>query len=382
MNDNNKTEQKKDKNANEKVLSGEAWNEFCDGLKAAGQIVIDNSAEDELERAEGLRYLARIASNTMGSIDPAPLQPPVVRYGNTRTGADNPDFKYGSVRVTGRAEYRIRGQVHDAFSFNIGAFHGRFGAPTGLQCSGFLSLSDLLLDSDGGFTIIASKEKPASDSVNWLEFCGATNSLTIRQTILNPGIDKPAEFDIKITGGNIDGQPKALTAEKIESSLVRSALMLHGIVRQFLGWTNDFKQRLNKISEIKDDLLGVAKGDPNSQYNYAYFDLAEGKALLVHLRPPECEYWNIQLANHWMESFDQSSTVASINNTSAVLGQHGEVNVIISEQDPGQENWLATQFHRRGTLALRWVGAKEKQPDPETVVCKVSDIAAVINQRV
>lgn len=364
----------------QKVLSGETWNEFCDGLKAAGQIVIDNSADDELERAEGLRYLARIASNTMGSIDPAPLQHPLVHYGNTRIGADNPDFKYGSVRVTGQAEYRIHGRANDAFNFNIGAFHGQLGTAEGLQCSGFLSQSDLALDSDGGFTIVASKDRPQARGVNWLELCDATNSFTIRQTILDPGVDKPADFSIEITSGNIDARPKALSAQKIETGLIRSTLMLHGIVRQFVGWTNDFKERPNKISEIKPELLGVAKGDPNCQYNYAYFDLAEDEALVVRLRPPKCDYWNIQLANHWMESFDSSNAVASINNASAILGQQGEVDVIISERDPGQKNWLATQFHRRGTLALRWVGATQKQADPETLVCKVCDIAAVISQ--
>ena len=80
--------------------------------------------------------------------------------------------------------------------------------------------------------------------------------------------------------------------------------MVHGISQQFLGWTRDFKQRPNTISEIKPELLGMAKGDPNCQYNYGYFDLLPTQALRICLTPPQCEYWNIQLANHWLESLD------------------------------------------------------------------------------
>ncbi len=363
-------------NSREKVISGEVWSEFCDLLKSAGQQIIDNSANDELERAEGFRYLARLTRNGLASLDSAPLSPVIIDYSGAKIGADNPDFMYGKCRIIGSASYRISGCANEAFTFNIGAFHGQLGTPQGLQSSGFLCKSDLYLDADGRFEIIASKDEPLENNarVDWLPLCEDSNSFLIRQTILRPGMDVPADFEIHIIEGDVGTSPKPLTAKKIENSLGRSALMLHGIVQQFLGWTNDFKKRPNQISEIKPELLRVAKGDPKCQYNYGYFDIADDEALVIKLIPPECEYWNIQLANHWMESFDTSDTVSSINNASAIKRDDGSVYIVIAASAPGLVNYLDTQSHQRGTIALRWVGADSHQADPLMKLFKLVEL--------
>ena len=48
--------------AEERVLSGRAWDEFCDTLKAAGaSVVAPGAPRDAFTQAEGYRYLARLA---------------------------------------------------------------------------------------------------------------------------------------------------------------------------------------------------------------------------------------------------------------------------------------------------------------------------------
>ena len=50
--------------AEERVLNGTSWDEFCDALKAAGATVVAPGApRDVLTQAEGYRYLARHHSN-------------------------------------------------------------------------------------------------------------------------------------------------------------------------------------------------------------------------------------------------------------------------------------------------------------------------------
>jgi len=50
---------KQDSNA--RVLSGEAWADFCDSLKDAGELVNAQLAPDDaFNRAEGYRYLTRM----------------------------------------------------------------------------------------------------------------------------------------------------------------------------------------------------------------------------------------------------------------------------------------------------------------------------------
>ena len=49
------------KTARRRIATGEAWDQFCDRLKEAGQIILwPETPVDELHRAEGWRYLSRL----------------------------------------------------------------------------------------------------------------------------------------------------------------------------------------------------------------------------------------------------------------------------------------------------------------------------------
>lgn len=354
---------------NEKLMTGEVWNEFCDSLKAAGQDVIEHSARDELERAEGFRYLTRLLHYGLKrSLERPALDPPSVQYDVVRLGANNPDFLYGSCRVRGTASYRITGNKHDAYTFSIGAFHGALGSAQGLQSAGYLALSDMHIEPDGHFEIIASREPVEG---NWLQLVDETNQLQIRQTVLNPSTSRAAEFFPEVISGDLSETRSSLSADELENMLGMTALTVHGMLKQFIAWTEDFKQRPNEIHPIKPELLGFAKGDPNTQYNYCYFDVADEEALVIQLLPPACDYWNIQLSNHWMESFDSAQTPLSLNMSNTVTDEDGYVRVVVSKTNPGCVNWLDSQGHNRGVLALRWVNA-EPQPLTPTKLFKLS----------
>ncbi|MDE0274161.1 MAG: hypothetical protein OXP11_23465, partial [Gammaproteobacteria bacterium] len=48
--------------AAERVVSGRAWEEFCDTLKAAGaSLSFPGTPQDAFNQAEGYRYLSRLA---------------------------------------------------------------------------------------------------------------------------------------------------------------------------------------------------------------------------------------------------------------------------------------------------------------------------------
>ena len=44
----------------DRLASGAAWDDFCDRLKEAGQTIRDKSPDDDFDRAEGYRHLARL----------------------------------------------------------------------------------------------------------------------------------------------------------------------------------------------------------------------------------------------------------------------------------------------------------------------------------
>ena len=123
-------------------------------------------------------------------------------------------------------------------------------------------------------------------------------------------------------------------------------------------------------------LLAVAQGDPNTSYNYSYWEIAEDEAFVVDLVPPaECSYWNLQIGNHWLESLDFMHRDTHVNQETAIPEADGSVRVVIAARDPGVPNWLDTAGHRRGGLALRWVGTAVEPPLPN---CQVLPLAELV----
>ncbi|MFP6639025.1 MAG: hypothetical protein VCC04_02180, partial [Myxococcota bacterium] len=84
----------------EQVQNAEAWIEFCDLLKKAGEVVLREDLDTSpFDRGEGLRYLGRLLRAGLFSFmeNPGP-EYPVFRPmpDGVRMGLDNPDNYYVS----------------------------------------------------------------------------------------------------------------------------------------------------------------------------------------------------------------------------------------------------------------------------------------------
>ena len=351
-------------------MNGLVWDEFCEHLKRAGRLVIEAAPEDAFDRAEGLRYVGRIARYGLDSFiersDPAS---PVVTNGLPKLGGDNPDYLYASAPLSGDHEYVLRGNLGDARYVGIGSYTGDVGTAEGLKLSGYVASPDFEADADGNFEIaISCTERPG----NWLPMAPDTSQLMTRQTLLDRVRQRPATFEIERSDGR-DGI-SALDPERFERQLDRAGAYVEGAIPQLLRWTQNFASTPNEIRELDPELASGAQGDPSTHYYGGYYELAEGEALVVHLEPPACEYWNLQLCNHWLESLDYEHHCIHVNDHSAVASEDGSVRVVVSRRDPGVPNWLDTAGHARGALALRWVGAKHI-PVPRTQVVPISSLA-------
>jgi hypothetical protein len=92
--------------------------------------------------------------------------------------------------------------------------------------------------------------------------------------------------------------------------------------------------------------------------------------------PPECDYWNFQLNNYWMESLDYRYHRIAVNHHAARLQPDGSLRITVAHEDPGPVagNWIDTAGHERGTMCLRWIRAR-CHPEPCTRVVKWSELA-------
>lgn len=356
-----------------RVISGQAWDDFCDTLKAAGSVVLDeNSPGDLLTRAEGWRYLTRLLRAGLETfVEAADPQAPFVRrtaHETIKMGMDNPDNLYGSAPIDGNCTYRITGSRGSVHYLGFGTQAGNYGATGTLETTGYLEAKDMEIDADGRFEIIMGAEETPG---NWLRTEPRSRTLIVRQTRLDHENEIPAEITIE----RIDGpsSPRHLDPARMDRALATAGQFVIGCSRIFASWASGFESHVNELPRFDPETARIAGGDPNIAYYHSYWRLGPNEALVIEATPPECDYWNFQLANHWLESLDYRYFPVHINNHTAVSRDDGSVRVVVAHQNPGVENWLDTCGHGFGTMCWRWIRASE-HPQPRTRVVDLKEL--------
>jgi hypothetical protein len=126
----------------------------------------------------------------------------------------------------------------------------------------------------------------------------------------------------------------------------------------------------------------VMGGDPNVRMWLGRWKLATDEVLVIDATPPECHYWNFQLANIWAESLDFENRNVHINSGQALYREDGSFRLIVSHEEAGKDpagaNWIDTAGHEHGVMALRWVRT-DAHPRPEVRLMKIADVRAGLN---
>jgi hypothetical protein len=358
----------------EKVQSGAAWAEFCDRLRAAGNpMFAANMPDNAFDRAEGTRYLTRLVRCALETFvefaDPAR---PVLRrtvHESVKMGADNPDNWYENAPVHGDYVYRLRGTRGTVPYLSFGTQVGHYGQGRGMPPAGFLEAKDLELGPDGEIDIVLSKSDPGAR--NWLKLADGFGTLVIRQTFLDKQRERRAELTLTRESG--PAKPPPLSAEAMAQGLNSAASLVTACAMIFPNWAKGFEKHANQLPEFDAKISLMFGGDPNIVYYHSYFRLAPDEALVIEVTPPDCEYWNFQLNNYWMESLDYVHHEVCINKASARLRADGSLRVVVAHEDPGVDNWLDTAGHAHGTMCWRWLRAKHN-PEPQTKVVKLKEL--------
>ena len=359
-----------------RVVSGEAWNEFCDTLKAAGAALhFPGAPQDPFNQAEGYRYLSRIArAGLMAFVEHADARAPVLhRVVNevTKLGADNPDNFYQTAALDGRYEYRMTGQRNTVAYLSFGTQSGNFGQGGGLPPTGYIESDQIEMAADGTFELVLSS---SPQSGNWLPMTAETGTLVVRQTFLDRERENPADLRIeRISCPEHERRPAPLTPRQLDEGLTKVGALVAGAPLLFAKWARDFQKHSNALPLFDPEVSLAAGGDPNITYYHSHWAIAEGEALLIEVMPPECEYWNFQLNNYWMESLDYRHYRIHTNKHLARYEEDNSIRLIVAHEDPGRPNWMETAGHNSGTMCFRWVRASER-PQPRTRLVTLSSL--------
>lgn len=365
-----------DRRAVERVMSGQVWTDYCRMLEMAGQVILrEGSPDDPFDRAEGFRYLSRLARAGLEAfLEHADPQAPELRrmvHETVKMGSDNPDNLYFNASVSGAHRYRLSGTRGSVNYLAFGTQRGGLGEGAGLPPTGFLEAADLVLDDDGRFEIVVSCDRAGH---NWLPMEPETGMLIVRQTFMDRENEEPATLHLE----RIDGphQARPLTPAALDAGLARAGRLVGGAAAMFANWAEGFAEHTNQLPRFDQELSNASGGDPQIAYYHGYWRLADDEALVIEATPPACRHWNFQLNNHWMESLDYRYHPVTVNKASAQYEPDGSVRVIVAHRDPGVANWITTAGHRRGTMCWRWIAADE-HPSPRARVVPWSSLSRV-----
>ncbi|MCG8668400.1 MAG: DUF1214 domain-containing protein [Pseudomonadales bacterium] len=366
--------------AEQRLVSGQSWEEFCDTLKAAGaSLTFPGAPTDPFNQAEGYRYLTRLARAGLEAfVEHADPKAPVLHrvvHETVKMGADNPDNFYQTACISGQYEYVIRGKRNTIKYLSFGTQIGHYGQGGGMPPSGYIESSELDLNEDDTFEIVLSCEKKGK---NWLPMVPESGNLVVRQTFLDRDNEVPADLVIERLGS--DNEPSVVTPKMIDDGLKSASTLVAGASILFAKWARDFQQHSNQLPQFDPEVSNNAGGDPNIIYYHSHWALGSDEALVIEAMPPECEHWNFQLNNYWMESLDYRHFQIHTNKHLATYEEDGSVRIIVAHQDPGLPNWINTTGHESGTMCFRWIIAKT-HPQPTTRVVKLSELKELARQR-
>ena len=355
-----------------RVVSGESWNDFCDSLKAAGAALsFPGAPRDPFSQAEGYRYLSRLArAGLMAFVEHADAGAPVLHRvvdETTKLGADNPDNFYLTAALDGSYDYRITGRRNTIAYLSFGTQSGNYAEGGGLPPTGHIESDQIDMDTDGCFELVLSCEPQGG---NWLPMKPETGTLVVRQTFGDRHAESPAELTIERINCSTEGRRAShLTARALDEGLRKAGALVAGAPLLFAKWARDFKKHSNELPLFDPQVSLAAGGDPNIAYYHSHWSIARDEALLIEVTPPECEHWNFQLNNYWMESLDYRHFRIHTNKHLAHYEADGSVRLIVAHEDPGHPNWIETAGHTSGTMCFRWVRATE-HPQPRTRLVK------------
>ncbi|MEL0152621.1 MAG: DUF1214 domain-containing protein, partial [Halieaceae bacterium] len=221
------------------------------------------------------------------------------------------------------------------------------------------------------FEIILSARE---QSGNWLRMDRESESLLIRQTFLDRALETPAE--VQIHRVDRSATPDPLSAEKITADFDKAMAFYRNTIGLFSQWSKEIRENPNSLPLWDQAFCQAVGGDPNIIYYHGHFRLASDEVMVVTLPSvPDCQTWNLQVDNYWMESLDYRYHKISINRHTASVNADGSVDIHIAVKDTGHANWLSTGGHVEGTLCFRWVGCKDPV-NPTTRIMGSSDVSA------
>ena len=367
--------------AEQRILDGTVWRDFCRTLEKAGDTILRESAPaDPFNRAEGFRYLTRMLRAGLESqIESSdPCYPRFYQLSNEtiKIGNDNPDNIYHNCNISGRYDYCISGNLGTVPYLSFGTKAGSYEREGEMRPTGHIDSRMMEIAPNGDFEIVLSAEKKPG---NWLPALPESGMIIVRQTFNMREEETPATYRIECLNADRGERGSALEPTSFEPALMRAAAFVTQTSNLFTDWMERFESHVNQLPSDDQERCQRAGGDANIHYLQSYWRLGPEEALLIEVdRIPDKGTWNLQLSNFWMESLDYLNHRIHLNKAIAHYEPDGALRIVIAHKNPGPTfpNWLETCHHDCGGMLFRWIESEGDHPPVRCRVVKLAELAS------
>ncbi|MBH1997508.1 MAG: DUF1214 domain-containing protein [Sphingomonadaceae bacterium] len=372
--------------AAQRLLSGAAWDDFCDTLKVAGRMIEQfGDQPSDLDRAEWYRFLTRLTRSSFERlVENAEPTRPRLRDMVWRQSINfqTVDQDHLMCQFDEARDYRITGTRGTIPYFVMAvltapapadpgaqdwASLGQEGLaqfdPSNLKTTGFLASQQLIIADDGTFEIVLS-QNDLGPGKNWLKLSPDTNCILIRFV----WSDRATQTAPAMTIERMDGAaPEPITPALMANNLAWAGQGVLGYAELVRNWwqgnQGNFSAKLNRLDYSRAQYLSNG-GVPDRHVAFGGWEKGHDEALVLEFTPPPCEYWNFQICNIWQENLDTFEDGNGwVNNSRFIAEPDGRVRIVVAERDPGAGgNWVNSFGHDKGQWGLRFVQTQTTPP--------------------